>query len=293
MSKKQDTHLNDYDSAWKDVIEGIFPDFIKFFYPDAFTDIDWSKGFKFLNKELSKIEKDHETGNKRVDELVEVYLLDGNTEWVYIHIEVQGYNDKNFMKRMYTYNYRIYDKYDKEVVSFAILSDNDPEYKPDRYEIKRWGFRSLMEFPVVKITDYRNRLEELETSDNPMAMVVLATLEGHTAKDNEEKYNVKLNLMKMLLKKGYTKDGILSVLRFIDWIIALPIVYEEKIKEEVDKMEGKPVAYVTSFERITQRKEKENTAINMLKKNYAIEEISDITELSIEEIRSLKVPQKA
>ena len=271
MSKKQDTHLNDYDSAWKDVIEGIFPDFIKFFYPDAFTDIDWSKGFKFLNKELSKIEKDHETGNKRVDELVEVYLLDGNTEWVYIHIEVQGYNDKNFMKRMYTYNYRIYDKYDKEVVSFAILSDNDPEYKPDRYEIKRWGFRSLMEFPVVKITDYRNRLEELETSDNPMAMVVLATLEGHTAKDNEEKYNVKLNLMKMLLKKGYTKDGILSVLRFIDWIIALPIVYEEKIKEEVDKMEGKPVAYVTSFERITQRKEKENTAINMLKKNYCDE----------------------
>lgn len=31
----------------------------------------------------------------------------------------------------------------------------------------------------------------------------------------------------------------------------------------------------------------------MLKKNYSIEEISEMTELSIEELKELKVPQKA
>lgn len=292
MKEIRDTNRNDYDSAWKDVIEGVFPDFIKFFYPDAFDEIDWGKKFRFLNKELNKIAKNHEQGNKRVDELVEVYLLDGSTEWLYIHIEVQGQKDSDFMKRMYTYNYRIFDKYDKEVISFAILSDSDPEYKPDRYEIKRWGFRSLMEFPVVKITDYRDRNNVLESSDNPMAMVVLAVLEGHKTKGNEEKYDVKLNLMRKLYQKGYSKEGIISVLRFIDWIMVLPMSLEEKIKNELDKMEGGAMAYVTSFEKIAQRKEKESTAVNMLRDNLPIEKISKYTGLSIEEIRVLKIPQK-
>jgi len=85
---------------------------------------------------------------------------------------------------------------------------------------------------------------------------------------------------------------ILSVLRFNDWIITLPVDLEDKIIDAVEKMEGKPMAYVTSFERVWEKRIKKDVVINMINKNYPIEEISDITGLPIDEIKKLKVPQK-
>ncbi|HBD94485.1 MAG: hypothetical protein A2015_06365 [Spirochaetes bacterium GWF1_31_7] len=52
----------------------------------------------------------------------------------------------------------------------------------------------------------------------------------------------------------FDKNRVLSVLKFIDWVITLPAIYEEKLKEEVDKMEVETMAYVTSFERLAKRK---------------------------------------
>lgn len=47
-----------YDSAWKDVIEKLLEPFLEFFFPDVYKDIDFSKGFEFLGKELRKIAAD-------------------------------------------------------------------------------------------------------------------------------------------------------------------------------------------------------------------------------------------
>ena len=52
---------------------------------------------------------------------------------------------------------RISDRYDHEVISLAIFADDDPGWRPDRYEYTRWGFRSLTEFPVVKLLDFAPR----------------------------------------------------------------------------------------------------------------------------------------
>jgi len=38
-----------------------------------------------------------------------------------VHVEMQGYNDAEFSKRMFTYFYRILYKYNKRVTSIAIL----------------------------------------------------------------------------------------------------------------------------------------------------------------------------
>ena len=283
---------NDYDSAWKDVIEKIFPDFMEYFYAEAFNDIDWSKKVTFLDKELNRIFKDHEVGKKRVDELVQVFLKDGSEKWLYIHIEVQGYKDTDFLERMYIYNYRIFDKYKHEVISFGILSDNDPDYKPFKYETGRWGFKLRMDVPLIKLLDYANKTDELEKSDNPMAMVVLASIENQKAKDAGERYNIKLSLIRKLYTKGFDKSRALSVLKFIDWVITLPAIYEEKLKEEVDKMEVGTMAYVTSFERLAKKEGKVEDALNMLQDGIPVEKVAKYTGLSIEEIKELKVPQK-
>jgi hypothetical protein len=71
-----------------------------------------------------------------------------------IHVEVQTQREGDFPKRMHVYNYRIFDRYDKEVISLAILADDDPAWRPSRFGYGRWGFRTGTEFPVVKLLDY-------------------------------------------------------------------------------------------------------------------------------------------
>ena len=40
------------DSVWKEAIETYFNDFLEFFFPQIADDIDFDKGYDFLDKEL-------------------------------------------------------------------------------------------------------------------------------------------------------------------------------------------------------------------------------------------------
>jgi hypothetical protein len=35
------------DTPWKQILEGYFPQFMAFFFPEAHSEIDWRKGFDF------------------------------------------------------------------------------------------------------------------------------------------------------------------------------------------------------------------------------------------------------
>ncbi len=39
-------------SAWKEAIEAYFPECLQFFFPEIAQDIDFDKGYDFLDKEL-------------------------------------------------------------------------------------------------------------------------------------------------------------------------------------------------------------------------------------------------
>ena len=244
------------DSAWKDIIEELFYDFLNFFFPDICKDVNFSKGYEFLTQELTKIVKDNNIGKKYIDELVKVFLKDGKETWLLIHIEIQGYKEPNFTQRLYVYNYRLFDKYEKEIVSLVILTDEDKNYKPNKFVQKRWNFKIEIDFPTIKLLDYENRLEELENSNNPFGLVVLVQLiSNKVKKDVEKKYNTKLNLIKKLYQKGFAKEKIILVLKFIDWLINLPKDYEQKLELEVQKYEEVvKMPYVMSFERIAEKR---------------------------------------
>ncbi len=49
---------DDYDSPWKEAIEHHFPEFMAFYFPQAYSQIDWSKGYDFLEQELRAIVRD-------------------------------------------------------------------------------------------------------------------------------------------------------------------------------------------------------------------------------------------
>lgn len=262
---KEGQKTPDYDSAWKEVIEKHFEPFLEFFFPDIHQDIDFSKKPEILSKELRKIAIDSKVGKRYSDVLMKVYLKDGSTKCIciFIHVEVQGTRDSHFMERIFVYFYRIFDKYreqDSEVISVAILTDEDENYRPDEYCFSRWGFEHRLKIPIVKIIDFKNKEEskkKLETSTNPMALVVKAQLKSPDARrgDDARKYNIKFELIRELYRQGYDKKGIRSFFDFIDLIIRLPDDLEEKLFDEITKIEeDHKMPHVTTWERTAEER---------------------------------------
>jgi len=52
---------------------------------------------------------------------------------------------------MFTYNYRLFDRYARPIASLAVLADEDAGWRPDHYGFEVLGCRHTLEFPVVKL----------------------------------------------------------------------------------------------------------------------------------------------
>ncbi|MEM6967677.1 MAG: hypothetical protein AAF573_23140, partial [Bacteroidota bacterium] len=160
------------DDLWKGIIEELFKDFMIYFFPNHYHQIDFEKGFEFLDKELRGILPDSENKNRRVDKLVKVWLKDGREEWLLIHIEVQGYQDADFDYRVYHSYYRIRDKYNKRVGIFVIYTDKNKSYHPQSYEEECFGTKVKLTFPTYKVLDHPP--QENAPNDNPFSVVMEA-----------------------------------------------------------------------------------------------------------------------
>ena len=125
--------MADYDSPWKEALDFFFEAFLELFFPQAYADIDSSRGWESLDKELQQIAPEAEIGRRSVDKLVKVWLKSGQEQWVLVHVEVQMSEEARFPWRMYVYNYRSFDKYNKQVASFAVLGDDNPHWRPQSY----------------------------------------------------------------------------------------------------------------------------------------------------------------
>lgn len=164
----------DYDSPWKEVLERYFEPFMAFFFPQAHSEIDWSRGHEFLDKELQQVVREAEVGRQIVDKLVKVWLKNGAETWLLIHVEVQSQAEAGFGWRMFTYNYRLYDRYSVEVISIAVLADEDLTWRPQEFGYGRWGGETHLRFLTVKLLDYVDQWSQLEQNRNPFAVVVMA-----------------------------------------------------------------------------------------------------------------------
>lgn len=186
-----------------------------------------------------------------MDKLVKVWLKSGEEKWLLIHVEVQAWKEGDFPKRMFVYNHRIFDRYGQEVISLAILIDDDPAWRPNRYEYGRWGFRTSIEFPVVKLLDYASKYQELEADPNPFATVVLAHLKAlETRGSPAERHAWKMRLVKGLYERGMNPEDVRHLFRFIDWVMELPAPQENHFLEELDSFQQeKRMPFIDIIER--------------------------------------------
>lgn len=244
---------SDYDTAWKEALELYFEAFIEFFFPLAHAGIDWTKGYEFLDKELAQIAPEAETGKRHVDKLVKLWRIGGEETWVLIHVEIQSQVEADFPQRMYVYNYKLFDRYQRQVASLAVLGDTQADWRPSSssYGYTLFGCTVSLQFPIVKLLDYNAPSQDLETSRNPFAVLVMAHLKAQSTRRNpQQRYQWKLTLVKGLYDKGYTREEILSLFRFINWIMTLPGALEQQLATNlIAYEEEKQMPYITPFER--------------------------------------------
>jgi len=258
---------DDYDSPWKEILEAYFEECMAFFFPDVHSDIDWDKGYEFLEKELQQIVREAEIGKRLVDKLVKVWRKTGEQVWVIVHIEVQSQTRKTFAEQMFTYSYRLRDRFKRPVASFAILSDSDPKWHPQQFSANLWGCTTDFKFRTTKLLDYKQHSETLLANSNPFAVVVVAHLKTlETNKNTLSRKQWKLKLIKLLYQREYQKEDVIRLFRFIDWILVLPADLDKSIWQNIlNYQEELKMPYMMSFERAAEARGREEGLIEGLR----------------------------
>lgn len=249
----------DFDSPWKEILEAYFPQAMQFFFAETAALIDWERPYKFLNKEFQQIAREAEQGKRYADQLVKVWQTAGQELWLLVHVEIQGQKEDHFSKRMFTYNFRIFDRFDQPAISLAILCDTNREWRPNNYSYNYPQTRLDFEFGSVKLLDYQDRWEELENNNNPFATVVMAHLKTQETRSSPAERKIwKFRLIRRLYDIGLQEQDIRNLYRFIDWVMILPQALENQFWDEFKQFEQeRTMRYVTTGERIGYERGKE------------------------------------
>ncbi len=285
------------------ILEDLFDDFLRFFFDNADEIFDMNRPFEFLDKELEQIFPTNQDDfyPKYVDKLVKVFTKEGTEEWILVHVEVQGSRDKDFGKRMFTYYYRILDKYDKEITAIAIFTDTNKKFKPRLYERKFLRTNLLFEFNTYKILEQDP--QKLAESDNPFALVILtaftAIKKGKVSQN--ELFDLKIDLAKLMLSRNIHKDKIRGMMNFLKLYVRFGNDENlSKFDEVIDEITNKPkktmgiVEFVIDREKRVARKEasqeKDTLFVkNLLKKlTLSDEQIVDIAGVSLEFVQKMR-----
>lgn len=243
---------DDYDTPWKDALTRYFPEFMAFYFPAAYAQINWAVPYAFLEQELAQVVRDAKLGRRRVDKLVRVELIDGEDEWVFIHIDVQGTYDSKFAERIFVYNYRIYDRYRRPVASLALLADGKLNWRPESFRYALLGCETGIQFPLAKLNDFAPRMQQLLKEDNVFALVTAAhLLTQQTRGQHVKRFEAKRQLTRLLYERAWTKQRIIDLFHVIDWMMRTPAELEAELLQDIENLEKEraDMPYIDPFER--------------------------------------------
>jgi hypothetical protein len=241
----------DFDSPWKDALNRYFPEFMAFYFPIAHQQINWTTPHVFLEQELQQIVRDSELGKRRLDCLVQISTYEAGEQWVYVHVEIQSQHDTDFAERLFTYNYRLYDRYRRPIATLAILADERPRWRPQEFSYSLFGCQMMLAFPTVKLLDYQPQLDSLLNDPNPFALVTAAHLLTQQTRQNPDaRYDAKWRLARLLYERDWNKQRIIDLFAVIDWLMKLAPEPQQRLWQSIQTLERNlQMPYVTSVER--------------------------------------------
>jgi hypothetical protein len=282
------------DILWKTIIEEVFADLLRFIYPDADQKYDMDRGFEFLDKELAELhmEPDQEKDSRFADKLVKVYRRDGFEQWLLLHIEVQGdTSDRDaFAERMFTYFYRIRDHYPgKKVAAVAIFTGEDGERMPGQFTYEYEDTQLIYRYRTVAIKSFAD--EELESSPNPFAQVIIAArlrLLEETVPEDQLLY-FKVLAAKKLFKKGFEARKVRAILNFLRNYVLFE--KPETIRNFDNSIEQSYKYYDMNTDELIKIIEREELARNLLEDrtlNLSVEKIAALTSVPVKDVKEIK-----
>ena len=116
---------------------------------------------------------------------------------------------------MFTYLYRIYDRYNVPVTCMAIFTDTQKGYRPQQFNYDFLGTQALFRYNTYKVIDQDE--DELRQSTNPFAIVILTVLlalkKGKISE--EELLNLKTAFVRSLFQKQIPRNKIDAILIFL------------------------------------------------------------------------------
>ena len=287
------------DLLWKGVIESLIEDFLLFFYPEEVELFDFSKGFVFLDQELAQLFPESKNSTRYIDKLIQVHLRGGGNKWILIHVEVQGYVDKNFAERMYIYHYRIRERFQRDIGALAIFTDNNLHFRPDTFKREFLGTTLIYRFRTYKVLAQQEK--DLLVSANPFALVVLATLTAlkKGKMDDAGLWNVKHNLVRLLYERKYDKERISTLFSFINHYIRFSdsekvLIFAKEMVSEFEPNTKNMGIHEMLIQEATEKSLKkgiekgiEKVVLTAHKKGVAVEFIAEIVGLPIEKVKEI------
>ena len=169
---------------------------------------------------------------------------------------------------MFSYNYRIFDRFSRPVASLAVLADEEPNWRPQKFEYELFGSRMRLDFPTVKLMDYVDQVESLSREENAFAIVTAAhLLTQRTRADKEGRYRAKWRLVRLLYEHGWSRERIVKLFGILNWLMSLPSELQTKLRENLAAYEEeKNMPFVTSVERIAREEGLQEEAARMLRR---------------------------
>jgi hypothetical protein len=246
-----DKPLN-HDSPWKDTIDQFTRSFLEVTFPEVAAGIDWSVQPKFLEQELHEITPASEIGAKRVDKLLNVRLLDGTDQWLYIHIEVQMHYDPDLPKRLFTYHYRIFDKYGVRPITLALLGDTSRKWRPTSYHYQSFGCGITFHFRICKTIDFKGNLDDPRYRHQQVLFIIAAHLGTQQHRHNPQQLSdYRLELTVQLSNEGYSPSATPKLIRLIDWLMPLPDALKIQFRIQLQqRLPDTTMPHITLFEEL-------------------------------------------
>ena len=129
----------------------------------------------------------------------------------------------------------------------------------------------------------KNDCAPLEADENPMALVVLAA-------QQVDRFDAKWYLIRKLYDRGYSREEIIALFKFIDWVIRLSATEEIRLWDELQTLEEvNRMPYVTSVERIGMERGlqqgAQQTLLEILDERFG--ELPDTVSAAIHQIQDL------
>jgi Putative transposase, YhgA-like len=210
----------DFDTYWKETLDMVqFA--VAFFFPKLYPEVDWTQDYKPLEQELRNLRIQGKKGEKRIDKLFRLKLLDGAEHFIFLHFEAELEPDANFPKRVFEYFCKLIARYGLVKCTVLTLYVGDkPTSKFNSFTFDNHGTKVYLGFNTYVIAAQKEA--DLIASDNPIALFVLANLYVIQSKGNPVlRRELKEKFFDILAKKNISEDVIRKVVIFVEYFIRL------------------------------------------------------------------------